>query len=148
MPNKFYPTLIIGLLGLFILFLIWSAFQASTQGTQVTDRDYYSKGLKYNSTMVEKRAAASLGWQVSTELRNGELYFLLHDGASQPVSGAHGILHLYSRPDSDLLKVPLEELGAGIYRVRLPHQLKGEVTVRLEIERDGARINRQLLVNI
>ncbi len=148
MPNRFYPALIIGLLGSFILFLVWSAFQASTQGTQVTDRDYYSKGLKYSSTMVEKRAASSLGWQLTTEMENGELHFQLRDGTNQPVSGAHGLLNLYSRPDSDLLKIPLEEIEVGRYRARLPQQLKGEVTVRLEFERDGARINRQLLVNL
>ena len=148
MPHKFYPALIIGLLGIFILFLIWSTFQASTQGTQVTDRDYYSKGLKYNSTQLEKRAASSLGWKLATELIDGDLLFRLRDGSDQLVSGANGLLNIYSRPNSDLLKIPLEEIEAGLYRAQLPKQLQGEITVRLEFERDGARINRQLLVNL
>ena len=148
MPTKFYPAMIFCLLGAFIAFLAWSGFQASTKGTQVTDRDYYSKGLKYNSTQIEKRAAASLGWQLSTERVNGQLQFKLQDGAGQPVTGAKGLLNLYSRPDTDLLKIPLLEIATGQYQATLPENLKGEITVRIEFERDGARINRQLLINI
>lgn len=148
MPKHFYPALIISLLGTFILFLIWSAFQASTQGTQVTDRDYYSKGLKYNSTMVEKRAASSMGWKITPELVEGMLQVKLHDGKGQPVSEANGVLHLYSRPGIDLLKLSLKEVDTGRYRTQLPSELKGEVTIRVEFERDGARINRQLLIRI
>lgn len=148
MPKNFYPTMIFCLLGTFILFLIWSAFQASTQGTQVTDPDYYSKGLKYNSTQVEKRAAASMGWKLTTELVDGQLQIRLQDGAGQSVAGAQGRLNLYSRPDSDLLNLPLTEINAGLYRAELPSTLKGEITVRVEFERNGARINRQLLINI
>ena len=50
------PFLILLLLCGFLVFLVWSAFQAAGLGSKVTDADYYSKGLKYNTTMVEKRA--------------------------------------------------------------------------------------------
>lgn len=148
MAKHFYPALIIFLLGAFILFLVWSGFQASTQGTQVTDRDYYSKGLKYNSTQVEKRAASAMGWKLSPRLVEGELQVDLRDGDGQPVAAAKGLLHLYSRPGIDLLKLPLHEVASGRYQTRLPAELIGEVTIRLEFERDGARINRQLLITI
>jgi nitrogen fixation protein FixH len=148
MPKNIYPALIIFLLGAFLLFLGWSAMQASTQGTQITDRDYYSKGLKYNSTLVEKKAASSMGWQLTTEIVQGKLQFQLFDGNGKAVSGAVGYLHLYSRPDSDQLKLVLQESVPGSYLVGLPASLKGEITVRVEFERDGARINRQLLINI
>lgn len=148
MPKNFYPTMIICLLGTFVLFLIWSAFQASTQGTQVTDLDYYSKGLKYNSTQVEKRAAASLGWKLQTELLHGQLQIRLQDGNDQAVRGANGQLTLYSRPGVDLLRLQLSEIEAGHYQTDFPAELKGEVTLRIDFERDGARINRQLLITI
>lgn len=148
MAKNYYPALIIFLLGSFILFLVWSGFQASTQGTQVTDRDYYSKGLKYNSTQVEKRAADALGWTLSPSLVEGDLLIELRDGKGEPVTAASGLLHLYSRPGIDLLKIPLREVEAGRYRARLPQELTGEVTLRLEFERAGARINRQLLITI
>lgn len=148
MPKNFYPTMIICLLGTFVLFLIWSAFQASTQGTQVTDRDYYSKGLKYNSTQVEKRAAISMGWKLETVLLEDRLQINLQDGRGQAVTGAKGQLNLYSRPGMDLLTLPLQETSAGKYQAKLPAELKGEITVRVEFERNSARINRQLLINI
>lgn len=148
MPKNFYPIMILCLLGSFILFLIWSAFQASTQGTQVTDRDYYSKGLKYNSTQIEKRAATAMGWKLTTEFIDSELLIKLHDGGDQVVTGAKGLINLYSRPGIDLLRLPLAEENPGHYRAKLPAELKGEVTVRVEFERDGARIYRQLLINI
>ncbi len=148
MPKQFYPALIICLLGAFLLFLGWSAYQASTQGTQVTDPDYYSKGLKYNSTQVEKRAASSLGWELTTELTGSMLEFELLDKNGESVTGAIGKLNLYSRPDSDLLNLPLVETKPGTYQVQVPDPLKGEITIRVEFERSGARINRQLLLNI
>ncbi len=148
MPKNFYPAMIVCLLGAFILFSIWSAFQASTQGTQVTDRDYYSKGLKYNSTQVEKRAALTLGWKLETELIKDQLSILLQDGSGSPVTGATGRLNLYSRPGVDLLTLPLQETSSGKYQTKLPAELKGELTIRVEFERNGARINRQLLINI
>ena len=131
-----------------ILFLIWSGFQASTQGTQVTDRDYYSKGLKYNSTQIEKTAAVSLGWKLTATQEAGYLQINLLDGSSEAVTGAKGKINLYSRPDVDLLVLPLTEVTGGRYQVKLPAILKGEVTVRVEFERAGARINRQLLLNL
>ena len=148
MPKYVYPAMIFSLLGLFILFLVWSAFQASTQGTQVTDRDYYSKGLKYNSTMVEKRVASAMGWQLETQLLNNRLEIKLLDGDGRSVTGAQGLLTLYSRPDIDLLKLKLTEAAPGNYLVQFPDDLRGEINVRVELERDGARLNRQLLLNL
>ena len=148
MPKQFYPALIGALLGAFLLFLAWSAFQASTQGTQVTDRDYYSKGLKYNSTQVEKRAASTLGWQLNTRLVGHQLQISLSDGGGAPVSGASGRLNLYSRPGLDLLDLPLVEAKAGQYRADLPSSVQGELSIRVEFERAGARIHRQLLITI
>ena len=147
MPKHFYPSFIIALLSTFIVFLAWSGFQASTQGTQVTDRDY-SKGLKYNSTMVEKRAAATMGWSLETKLVEGQLVFQLQNKDGIAITGAQGRLNLYSRPGIDLLTLPLAETSSGRYQTRLPKELTGEITVRVEFEQNGARIQRQLLITI
>ena len=63
-----YPLFIILLISCFLGFSVWSAMQAIDAGPEVTDADYYSKGLKYSSTVLEKRAAAVLGWKVETQL--------------------------------------------------------------------------------
>jgi nitrogen fixation protein FixH len=129
----------------FLAFSSWAAYQAVTRVSEVSDRDYYSKGLKYNSTILEKNAAAVLGWEVHSKLIDGALIQHLTNRDGEPVSGAKGLLKLQHH--EALLIVPLEEIQAGVYRAQLP-QLTGEHLIRAEFERDGARILRRLLLTI
>jgi len=140
-----YITLIIG--G-FVCFLGWAALQAANSGPVVTDADYYSKGLRYTSTVLEKKAAEALGWDVSTQLKDRTLLFQLHGQDGQPVSSARGTLTLYLRNPAAKHEMPLEEIATGIYRLELSAELVGTLTAQLEFERDGARLNRQLLLNL
>ena len=144
--NKLNPALLIPiLLGAFLLFSSWAAYQAATRVSDVSDRDYYSKGLKYNNTLIEKQAASSLGWQLHSELMDGRLIQYLTNGEGLPVTGATGLLKLQDR-DVRLI-VPLEETQPGIYHAELPH-LSGTQTVRAEFELNGARILRHLLLSL
>lgn len=148
MPKHFYPLLIATLLGTFLLFSGWSAYRAATQGSYVTDRDYYSKGLKYTSTMVEKRAASILGWQLTTTLRGRQLQIRLLDGKNVPVSGASGQVVFSLPAENKSTTLPLVETTSGTYQLQLPARLAGELAVRVDFEHQGARLNRQLLLNI
>ena len=85
-----FPYLITAAIIFFILFLAWAANQAATGGTDITDRDYYSKGLKYNSTLIEKKAASVIGWKLISRLEIGRLEMSLTDKNNLPVSGADG----------------------------------------------------------
>ena len=141
------PILLTLLIGVFILFLAWSGKQASTGGTDITDRDYYSKGLKYNSTLVEKRAASVIGWKLTSRLDGKQLSFSLRDKDDRPIEKANGQLFL-SASGSEGESLKLREENPGHYRTELPEHYSGEQLVRVDFERDGARINRQLLLNI
>ena len=143
-----YPFLILLLIGSFLCFSVWSAMRAAELGPQVTDADYYSKGLRYSSTMVEKRAAAVLGWKVSTQIIGRTLEFHLDDEEGQPVKSARGILFLYLPDKESSVQFPLQEIAAGVYQLDLISSMTGEMNARLEFELDGARINRQLLLNL
>ncbi len=149
-PKKknIYPPLILLLLGAFLVFSVWSAFQAAGLGSKVTDADYYSKGLRYNTTMVEKRAAMVLGWQLSTELDGRTLQFRLQDRDGQPVDRASGSLYLAIPGAAENVHIPLQEVAAGVYQIVLDANFKGAIQTRLEFARDGARMNRQLLLNL
>lgn len=133
------------LLGSFLVFSGWAAYQAATRVSDISDRDYYSNGLRYNSTLLEKRAAGVLGWELHSELVDGVLFQRLTNRNGEPVRGAKGLLKLQYR--EALLIVPLEEVDAGSYRAQLP-DLAGEHLIRTEFERDGARILRHLLLTI
>ena len=136
------------LIGGFIIFLVWSAFQAAGLGSKVTDADYYSKGLKYNTTQVEKRAAEVLGWNLETQLDGRTLEFHLFDDKGGKVDRATGTLYLAIPDSAENIHLPLEEVSAGHYRVNLGDNINGTIQARLELEREGARLNRQLLLNL
>ncbi len=129
----------------FLVFSSWAAYQAATRVSEISDRDYYSKGLKYNSTILEKQAAAVLGWELHSKLIDGKLIQHLTNQKGEPVSGATGLLKLQYR-ETELI-LPLEETEPGVYRTPLP-QLTGEHLIRAEFEHDGARILRRLLLTI
>ena len=146
--KNIYPAMILLLLGAFLVFSVWSAFQAAGLGSKVTDADYYSKGLKYNATQVEKRAAIVLGWKLSTELVGRTLRFRLLDREGKVVDRAVGSLYLAIPGAAENIHIPLQEVAAGVYQVDLPGDFTGAIQTRLEFERDGARLNRQLLLNL
>jgi nitrogen fixation protein FixH len=146
--TNLYPIFILLMIGSFIGFLAWSAMRASDSGPQVTDADYYSKGLRYTSTVLEKRAAAVLGWRVDTQLSGRTLRLHLSDKEGQPVSSAKGVIAIYMRNRGESISFPLQEVSAGTYQMHLTDSMTGEMTARVEFERDGARLNRQLLLNL
>lgn len=146
--KNIYPLLIITLLGSFLGFSLWSAMQAAERGPQIADADYYSKGLKYSSTLVERKAAESLGWTVSTQLTDGKLNFLLSDKQGEPVLAAQGVLYLYLAKSATSRHFPLKDMGKGIYQLQLTKDMSGEMAARLEFDRHGAHLNRQLLLNL
>lgn len=142
------PLLLTIIIGCFILFLAWSGKQASVAGTDVTDRDYYSKGLKYNSTLVEKKAAKVIGWRLQTKLTGRNLTFNLSDKNSQQITAASGQLILPKSPGNPGQSLQLVEEKPGIYQVELPTDLRGEQLAQVNFELNGARTTRQLLLNI
>lgn len=146
--KNFYKPFILCLLISFLAFLSWSAWQASERGSQVTDRDYYSKGLKYNSTLVEKRAAEVLGWSLDTHISDKTLTFNIIDGNEKNVTGARGILHIYLPDHPKGRPFELEETTTGSYLLDLPENLSGTLRARVAFERNGAKINRQLQLNL
>jgi len=146
--NNFYKPLILLLLVSFLIFSAWSARQASNQGSQVTDRDYYSKGLKYNSTMVEKRAAEVLGWTLNTKIIDQTLIFQVTDGKGKYITNAQGILYLYLPDSPQGRSFDLQQTPSGEFQLALPPKLSGTLRARVTFERNGAKLNRQLQLNL
>jgi nitrogen fixation protein FixH len=144
---NFYVILILLLLGSFVLFSAWSAHQASTRGSQISDPAYYSKGLKYNHTQIEIQAAASRGWQLETTIEKKILNFRLFDSQQQPIAGANGVLTLYPGEQQAVLHLRTTEIQPGRYQVKLLGTNKNSVQARIEFELQGILLSRQLLLN-
>ncbi|WP_020676359.1 FixH family protein [Geopsychrobacter electrodiphilus] len=143
-----YVLLIFLLLGSFLLFSAWSARQAATRGSQISDINYYSKGLKYNNTRIEERAAASRGWKLTTEINNNNLRFSLSDKDGHSISHASGELTLFLSQEDRVVHLQTTEPEPGLYLLKLPDEIKGNLQARIVFEQQGVRISRQLLVNI
>lgn len=146
--KNLYPLFILVMIISFLCFLSWSAMRASESGPEVTDADYYSKGLRYTSTLLEKKAAVALGWTVSTKLNGRMLDIYLSNKDGHPVRAAKGSISFYLPKNSERVKYPLLENAAGHYGLNLPSSLQGELSTRIEFEREGARLSRQLLLNL
>lgn len=143
-----YVLFILLLIGAFVLFSLWSARQAATRGSQISDLNYYSKGLKYNNTRVEERAAASRGWQLETAINEHSLHFRLSDNKGLPISQANGELTLFLSEEQRVLRLQTSEAQPGLYLLKLPREISGSLQARIEFEQLGARVSRQLLVNL
>lgn len=143
----FWPRLLLLLALLFVGITSWSVYRAATRVSAVSDAGYYSHGLKYNHTRVEQQAAESLGWALSTTLEDRHLQVRLHDRDGDAVAGASGDVTLFSVRSGNPTILPLVELSPGHYTTRLPGELRGEISARLQLVRNGAQLNRSLLFN-
>jgi len=74
--------------------------------------------------------------------------FRLSDKDGQPVRSAAGALFLYLPEQASSTRFPLQEIAAGVYQLALSTNMTGEMSARLEFERNGAYIHRQLLLNL
>lgn len=132
----------------FLVFSAWTLRRAVQGASAVTDRNYYSHGLRYNQTLVEQQAAASLGWQPQSSLNGHQLSVVLRDQRGNPVTAGHGMLTLFDNRSANSVRLPLEESNGGTYRVQLPGTLHGEHSAQIDFERDGARLVNRLLLSL
>ena len=132
----------------FLALTAWSVYQAKQGTSDVTDRDYYSHGLRYNETLLERKAAESLGWSTQTVLQGHRITVLLMDAGKRPVTQARGKLTMMAPGGLDLKEYLLEEHSAGRYSAELPAELKGEHSLALVFERAGARLNKRILLTL
>ncbi len=146
--KPYIPWLLPVIGGIFLILTTWSIYRASQGTSAVTDRDYYSHGLRFNETLLERKVAESLGWIVSTELQGHTLIFHLKDKNEAPVLEARGTLEIFLKDVSSSVRLPLVNIGPGKYQINLSEKVSGEMAARLEFERDGARISRSLLLNL
>jgi len=143
---KHTPWLLLVIGGCFLLLTAWALMSAAWRSSGVTDRDYYSHGLRYSQTQLERKAAESLGWMASAELQDDALLVRLRDRDHQPVSGAGGRLTLPGTEGRAELVVVLQETSPGVYRGQLPGGLQGERPAEILFERAGARLSKRLLL--
>ena len=141
-----WPWLIVLIGALFAGMTSWAILMAARGTSPVTDPAYYSHGLKYNQSRVEALAAEAMDWRVSSSLEEHKLTVTLRTGDLQPVTGCLGELVIYN--SEKRLALLMEESVQGSYSTDIPIELSGNLTGDLLLQREGARINRRLLINL
>lgn len=140
-----YLLLILGLV--FFAVTGWSVYRSVIGVSAVTDRHYYSHGLRYNDSLVEQKAAESFGWQVAVSLQNGSFTTEWRDKDGQPVVGGEIRLVLSAKDRSQII-LRMQGGESGFYDATLPSELRGEVQALLTLNHDGATLRRPLLLNL
>lgn len=143
-----WPLLIVVLVAGFLSLTAWSFYRAARDASTVTDRDYYNHGLRFEQTRLEQQAAASQGWDAEASLDGRWLRLRLKDRQQRPVSAVRAELTLSGSDRSEILRLPLTEESPGIYRALFPATLHGEQTARIDCEREGARLGKQLVLSL
>lgn len=123
----------------------WSIHRATLGASAVTDEDYYHHGLRFNQTLLEKKAAAALGWEAAVNLRGQVITVHLYDRNRRDVTGARGSLTLFVPGAKSETTLALRETSAGIYQAEFPAGLQGEQPAELAFERDDAKLSKRLL---
>ena len=142
----FWPSAIVLLIFFFLSLTAWSIHRATIGVSSVTNPRYYSHGLKYNQTLVEKEAATALGWNLETSLDGRTLLFHLSDSSGQAVSGAQGGITLFDAERQS--NHALRETAPGIYVTEIPVDPGTHVSARIDLRRRGASLSRALLLNL
>lgn len=142
-----WPCLLL-ILGLFFFAVTgWSVYRSVIGVSAVTDHHYYSHGLRYNDSLIEQKAAESLGWQVAVSLQNGHLASQWTGKDGQPVVGGEARL-IVSAKGRATIALHLEEETSGRYGTSLPDGLRGEIQALLTLNHAGATLRRPLLLNL
>jgi len=140
---------ILGLIGIgFLVLTAWSVYRAGHDNSGIVDRDYYSHGLRYNQSLLEQQTAVSQGWTTRLELEGSRLVVSLADRQGQPVVKANADLTLFDRGAAHPTSSPLREISPGRYQGEIPNDLRGETPAEIRFERQGARLNRRLLLSL
>ena len=147
MINNKIPWIVI-IIGIgFLCLTAWSILRARHETSAITDQDYYTHGLRYNETQLEKKAAETLGWSIDIKLIDNVMQVRLMDRNNEPVTAANGFIVIFSNNKSNRDRLPFLETKEGVYELTLEGNFKGSLHAQLEFERNGARLNKQLLLN-
>jgi nitrogen fixation protein FixH len=132
----------------FLVLMLWSIFLASQRTSAVIDRDYYSHGLRYNETLLERQAAAALGWTMTSRLLGRTLIIQVQDRNHEPAARAHGICRLLASDAQPARQFVLDEIEPGSFRTVLPADLHGEHPVEIQLDFAGTKLSKRLLLSL
>ena len=133
-------------------------------GPNLVDKDYYEKGRKFESTILQQmEASKALGWEMQLHIpsplvgdgityllgSSGTYHFAMKNISGQPIQGAQVTLFAYRPSDSKVdFKVTMYEVAAGDYQGTVNFPLEGAWTLTAQAKRgkDVSEVVRNVYV--
>lgn len=146
---RWHPLLTVVIL-LCLSLTAWAVVQAREKVSPVSDKDYYRNGLTYNVAEQQQAAGQTAGWSIKVHLEGTLLTIRLVDRDGTSVTGAKGeIILLGSHPGTmKRLDFVITETSPGLYEVRLPEGLSGQVMTQLVLAKGQVSMHRSMLLNL
>lgn len=146
--RRWHPLLTIIIL-LFFALTAWAVDQARKKVSPVSDNEYYSHGLHYDTGEDGKHGETAGGWTLTVKLEGQLLKATLHEADGSPVTGAKGeVVLLGSRPgEMKRLDLLFDEVDPGLYVIHFPADLKGQAMAQLTLEKGPVSLHRSLMLN-
>lgn len=153
MKKLFWPGVILTIGLSFLAVTGWSIFRAATGASSVTDPDYYSHGLKYNSTSLEVKASQAQGWEITPRVDNDILTIKLTTKDKESIPNCSGkviFLSLAGLKKQDSSAPPsadFTETSPGTYAAGLPTNLQLPAYATVRLAKNKTAIHRKILIN-
>ncbi len=143
--SKLWPAALVAVLAITVAangFILYAA-NDDPNGSAV-ERDYYRKGVEWDSTMADEARGRSLGWKLQADCpgwlagKGAEVRVRVSDGKGSALGGAAvRVEAIHNLEAATPVTAALAEGPAGDYRGILPLDRGGRWELRLDVRRGG-----------
>jgi len=144
-PAVMWPVAIVGVLGVTVAANLVLLYAAGDRNGAVVERDYYRKGLAWDSTLALRARSAALGWRADAAIdplrdRTARVTVTLAGADGAPVRGAALVVSAIHNTRADRpVTGALQEEAPGRYAGTLALDRPGLWELRLEAVRGADR---------
>lgn len=139
------PTLIAAALGIHVVGSLLVVYFTTSNPSYAVEENYYQKALAWDDRRAQDAVDSALGWKLEATAHPpaapGETALLeaaLFDADGAPLDGATVSVEAFHNAHAhDILRVPLEPAGNGVYQARLPMHHNGRWELRFTVDRGG-----------
>ena len=122
---------------IFVGGILLLAYNSSQQKFDLVQKDYYGEELKYQKVIDASQHAKELGGDVTMEVHNGHLNIKLPDALKGKL--CTGLAHLYFAADEQKDIRQSFTSNNGEINIELLSTTKGNYTLKLQVEKEGAQ---------
>lgn len=130
--ERIWPTIVVVVLGGYVVFGLAAARLASHDPHYAIESDYYGKAVAWDSTLAQARRSAALGWRLTPTLgpigdgTAAVLVIELRDSSGAPVADAAVTVEARQVAHADdVVRATLARGNDGAYAARLPLRRAG-----------------------